>query len=206
MTVTAMLKYFRAPDLSFWTAVVLVLGALLAAAWWIGSGHEAGTPLPGVPAVPDATQSAAREAVADLQGLQQAGIAAGNEPQALKDWARAIAGAAGEGVAARTAEGAPDDDDLLSELIAVRRDAETLGEAAADPVAAQAWRTRIGLRVSRCALLTSGVPAPPVPTGEGTGVLEDLFAPTVPDADDPGTPPAPTVPPVTTRPSVPPIP
>jgi hypothetical protein len=188
-----MLRLLRAPDLAFWTVVTIVLAVALGVAAHLGASRDPARPLPGVPAVVDVTASAAAAGVDELVALMPAGIAAGNDPAALRAWAQQVGDVAAAAATVRAGEGATDGDDLLGELGRVVADARSLAGVADEAVAATSWRTRIGLRVSRCALLTGGLPAPQVPD-TGPGVVGHRQAPTVPPVQAPATPPVPAVP------------
>lgn len=193
-------RIFRAPDLAFWTLAVLVLGALAIVAANIGADPGRAANAPGTPVIASATTSAAREPALNLQALMPAGTAAGTDAAALKAWAAEVERHANEGAAIREREGAASDDDLRMEFTQITTYTAQLHASAADPVAATAIRTQIGLRVSRVVALVSGMPAPALPAG-----ATDLFGqsgnqPAQPDTTSPSQPALPDAPIDPTRP------
>lgn len=192
-----LLRLFRAPELAFWSLAVLALGATLAVAAHLGSDPERAAAAPGPAAVASNTTSQTSAQSDDLIALMPAGVAAGTDPSALTAWAGSVQAAATTGASTRTSEGATSPDDLLDEFTTVSQLAAQLEQVAADPVAATATRTQIGLHVSRIAALVDGMPAPALPAGS-----TDLFSGTGREPAQPTAPPA-TVPDLPTVPTNP---
>lgn len=183
------MKWFRSPELAFWAVAVAALGLLVAVAAHLGGRHEPGTHRPAA-VVPAPAGSAAKAHVDALLALMPSGIAAGTEPTALTAWSQRITAVAGDGAAARRAEGATDSDALLAAFTATGTHAGALGVHAGDPVAATALRTQIGLDVEHAARLTAGLPAPQLPAGP----LDPFGASTGPATPSPSAPGQPALP------------
>lgn len=188
------LRLLRAPDLAFWTLAVLGLGALLVVAHKMGTDLARAEHVPAVAAVRTVTTTAAADHVRDIQGLMQAGTAAGVDPEALEAWAGQVSTLVDNALHVRRSEGAPETDELIVELTAMGADAGRMSQVSTDPVAATSLRTQMGLRASRLVALVTGLPAPGLP-----GASSDPLGLGSADLD----PPAPTAP---TVPSVPALP
>lgn len=190
----AMLRHLRVPELAFWVAAVVTLGAVLLVAVAVGSDQQSHAPGSAVVAVPSPERSQARVYVQNTIALMPAGVAAGNDPSAVAAWAQEIAQQANEGAKARAGEGADDDDALAQDFSRLAAQAAALQAAVADSVAVASLRTQIGLTAEHASALIDGMPAPDLPAGSLDPLGINGAAPTAPSPSVPTQPSMPSIP------------
>lgn len=183
-------RLFRAPDLAFWTIVVIGLGVLTGYAFSWGQSSESQTQEVGAaPAVRAPQHSAATGYVSDLETLIPSGTAAGTDPEALSDWAVLVQQYANEGMELRASEGAGESDPLLGLFSEIAGQAELLKTHADDLVYAGSLRTQIGLLTTQARSVISGLSVPGIPPASLDPMQRNDAAPDAPQPL-PATPPA----------------
>jgi len=168
------MKYFRAPELAIWAAVVAAMAAVVVfALTHVGPAEVAASHaqlLSG--AVPAASVSAARPYSDALTALMPVGVSAGASGANLSRWAAQVGSVAVQGAGTRQSEGAGSDDPMLASFTRVAGLAATL-TGATPAVAGASTRTQIGLVSDRLVSLAAGLPVAPLSDwaapGAGTG-------------------------------------